>query len=96
MKKSITFICILICYLPFLSIGQTAESLIQRYIEVTGGEQKLRAIKKIETQKFGSTFNGDIEIVDEFEIIIPMEKKRITSSSTAFRGLSSKMVFKHK
>lgn len=67
MKKPLVILFTILIYCPLLISGQTAEDIIKKYIEVSGGEQKLRSIKKYQTTKNGANMMGDIEIVDEYE-----------------------------
>lgn len=67
MKKSNYILCFILLFGNMFANAQTAEEIIKRYIEVTGGSQRLQSIKSYQTIKTGSTMMGDIEVIDEYE-----------------------------
>lgn len=67
MRKCNYILIILLLFSIQIAFAQTAEEIIQRYIEVTGGNQRLQAIKSYQTTKTGTTMMGDIEVIDEYE-----------------------------
>lgn len=47
--------------------AQNPANIIERYIRVSGGKQKLSEVKKIEISKVGSTYAGEVEVIDIYE-----------------------------
>ncbi|MGB3466071.1 MAG: hypothetical protein WBA74_12410, partial [Cyclobacteriaceae bacterium] len=67
MKKVAILLIAMLALTGTQCLAQNAEKIIERYIRVTGGIQKLSNIKKIEISKIGSGYNGEIEVIDFYQ-----------------------------
>jgi len=92
MKKWYSYTVWLICVLPGLSFGQSAEEVVAKYVEFTGGVKNWKVISTIITQgefNYGGMpfpFTSYARIPDSYKLVVPFNGKYYAQGYVAGKG----------